>query len=184
MKLLSVINSYCEKFEKFVISWSIILMALIAIVNVLSRNILNSSLTWAEEVTQFTIIWVTFIGTSYAARIGVHIRMSALSDILGHKTKKYLMILVTAGTAALMFYMAYFGYLYTLKLYTTHRLTLGLHIPLYLVILWVPVGFVMTAIQYILTVLKNFREEEVYISPTCYEGQHELEGEPAPSFDF
>ncbi len=80
MKYFSLLDTLCERFERFAVSWSIIVMAFVAIANVLSRNLLNHSFTWAEEVTQFTIVWVTFVGMSHAARNGAHIRMSALSD--------------------------------------------------------------------------------------------------------
>ncbi|MDD2205929.1 MAG: TRAP transporter small permease [Aminobacterium sp.] len=180
MKLLYIIDNLCERFEKFVVSWSIIIMALVAIVNVIGRNLFHHSLTWAEEVTQFTIVWVTFVGTSYAARIGAHIRMSALFDFLGPKARKILMIIVCAGTAALMFYLSWFAYVYVAKLAQINKQTLGLHIPLYLIMLWVPVGFVMTGIQYVLALIKNLTSSDVYVSRTVIEGHTEDE----ESFDF
>lgn len=155
-----------EKFERFAVSWSIIIMASVSIVNVLGRNIFQHSFTWAEEVTQFAIVWVTFIGVSYAARLGVHIRMTALFDLLSLKGRKILMIIISAGTAGLMFFLAWYGYKYTLSLYTIKRHTLGLGIPLYLIIMWVPIGFISTGLQYVQTLVMNIVKEEVYISPT------------------
>jgi len=155
-------------------------MALVAVLNVLGRNLFQHSFTWAEEVTQFTIVWVTFIGTSYAARIGAHIRISALSDVLGQRGRKILMIIVSAGTAALMFYLSWYAFLYVIKLVEIKKQTLGLHIPLYLIMLWVPVGFVMTGIQYTLAVIKNLISEDVYLSACVLETNAKDE----QSFDF
>ncbi|WP_024821680.1 TRAP transporter small permease [Aminobacterium mobile] len=180
MSFFNMLDSLCERFEKFVVSWSIIIMALVAIINVIGRNLFQHSLTWAEEVTQFTIVWVTFVGTSYAARIGAHIRMSALSDVLGPRGRKILMIIISAGTAVLMFYLSWYAYLYVAKLAEIKKQTLGLHIPLYLIMLWVPVGFVMTGIQYVLAVIKNLKSEDVYLSASVLEGHAEDE----QSFDF
>jgi TRAP-type C4-dicarboxylate transport system permease small subunit len=175
MHVIDAVNLAAEKFERFVVSFSIILMALVAIANVIGRNLFQHSFSWAEEVTQFAIVWVTFIGTSYAARKGAHIRMTALFDALGPRGRKGLMLVISAGTAALMFYLAWYGGVYTMKLVETQRHTLGLQIPLYLVILWVPVGFVMTGLQYVATFIRNLREHEVYISPTLADGQETSE---------
>lgn len=180
MKFLYTLDSFCERFEKFVISWSIIIMALVAILNVLGRNLFHHSFTWAEEVTQFTIVWITFVGSSYAARIGAHIRISTLSDVLGQRGRKILMIVVSAGTAALMFYLGWYAYLYVAKLAEIKKQTLGLQIPLYLIMLWVPVGFVMTGIQYVLALIKNLTSKEVYLSAMVLEGH----AEDNQSFDF
>jgi C4-dicarboxylate transporter DctQ subunit len=180
MKYFSLLDTLCERFERFAVSWSIIVMAFVAIANVLSRNLLNHSFTWAEEVTQFTIVWVTFVGMSHAARNGAHIRMSALSDFLGPKARKVLMIIVCIGTAALMFYLSWYGYIYVAKLAQIKKQTLGLHIPLYLIMLWVPVGFVMTGVQYILAAIKNMTHEGIYVSKTVLEGH----AEDQESFDF
>ncbi len=164
--MLATANSYFEKFERFAVSWSIIVMASVSIINVIGRNVFQHSFTWAEEVTQFAIVWVTFIGISYAARLGVHIRMTALFDFLPKKGRKILMIIIASGTAALMFFLAWYGLQYTLNLYAIQRRTLGLRIPLYLIIMWVPIGFVSAGLQYVQTLFMNIASKDVYISPT------------------
>ena len=179
MRMLLAVNAAAERFERFVVSFSIILMAVVAIANVIGRNLFQHSFSWAEEVTQFSIVWVTFIGASYAARKGAHIRMTAVFDVLGPRGRKALMLVISAGTAALMFYLAWFGGVYTMKLVETDRHTLGLQFPLYLVILWVPVGFIMTGLQYAATFIRNLKEKEVYISPTLADGD-----EASESFDM
>ncbi len=181
MKFFTRVNSLVERFEKFMISWSIIVMAVVAIANVVGRNLFSYSFTWAEEVTQFAIVWVTFIGASYAARMGVHIRMTAVFDILAPGLKKMLMIVITFCTAGLMFFLAWYGYQYALNLYTIKRHTLGLQIPLYWIMMWVPLGFALTGIQYLQTGILNMMKKEIYISPTLLDG---LEEDPSRQFEI
>jgi TRAP-type C4-dicarboxylate transport system permease small subunit len=90
------------------------------------------------------------------------------------------MIIVCIGTAALMFYLSWYGYIYVAKLAQIKKQTLGLRIPLYLIMLWVPVGFVMTGVQYILAAIKNMTHEGIYVSKTVLEGH----AEDQESFDF
>lgn len=181
MRFFTRVNSLVERFEKFMISWSIIVMAVVAIANVVGRNLFSYSFTWAEEVTQFAIVWVTFIGASYAARMGVHIRMTAVFDILAPGLKKMLMIVITFSTAGLMFFLAWYGYQYALNLYTIKRHTLGLQIPLYWIMMWVPLGFALTGIQYLQTGVLNVMKKEIYISPTLLDG---LEEDPSRQFEI
>jgi len=37
-------------------------------------------------------------------------------------------------------------------------------VPIWITFMWVPIGFVITGIQYLLTVVRNLRAHEVYIS--------------------
>lgn len=164
-------NLFCEKVEKIVIAWGIIVMALAAITNVIGRNVFRYSFSWVEEVTQFSVVLVTFIGTAYAARKGAHIRMSILSDFMGYKGKKFLAAFVSLGTALLMVYLTWHGALYVKSLYAMNKYTLGLQIPVYAIMIWVPVGFAMTALQFFITFVQNIGNRGVYVAPSIQEGQ-------------
>jgi TRAP-type C4-dicarboxylate transport system permease small subunit len=61
------------------------------------------------------------------------------------------------------------------------KVTPSMQIPLYLTYLWVPLGFVITGIQYILTVVKNLRSDDVYISYEQIDSYDEGEGIESPS---
>lgn len=175
MNLLTKINRFFEIFERNVVAYSIIVMALVSIGNVISRNLFQHSWTYAEEVSQFTIIWVTFIGASYAARKGVHIRMSAIYDVMPETMRKIMMLIMTAGTAFLMFILCYYSSRYTMKLFISGRMSPALRFPLYLVIMWVPLGFFMTGLQYALTFIKNLRNSEIYVAPNVVDGESETD---------
>jgi len=179
--IVATLNGLVERFERFAVSWSIIIMASVSIINVIGRNVFQHSFTWAEEVTQFAIVWVTFIGISYAARLGAHIRMTALFDVLPKKGRKVLMIVISAGTAALMFFLAWYALQYTLNLYAIQRRTLGLRIPLYLIIMWVPIGFISAGLQYVQTLFMNIVSSDVYVSPTLID---EEEDEVSQQFEL
>ena len=165
------LNAMCESIEKIIVSYSILTMALVAILNVIGRNFFKTSFSWAEEVTQFSVVLVTFVGTAYAARTGAHIRMSALSDALGHKGKKIVAVVVALGTALFMGYMTYYSVLYVKGLYAMKKYTLGLQIPVYIIMAWVPVGFAFATLQYLITLYKNVTCPEVFIAPDVLEGQ-------------
>lgn len=164
MRLLNALDHVIARFEAFVLAAGILLMALNSISNVFGRFVFSHSLYFSEELNQFLIVLVTFVGLGYAARKGRHIRMSAVYDQLGERGRKILMIVIATATALVMFTLAWYSYEYVARLAKLGKVTASLQVPLYLTYLWVPVGFVITGIQYSLTVVKNLRSPEVYIS--------------------
>jgi TRAP-type C4-dicarboxylate transport system permease small subunit len=106
--------------------------------------------------------------------------MSAFYDQLSDRNRKILMILIAAVTAAVMFVLAYYSYLYVARVAKLGKVTPSLQVPLYLTYLWVPVGFVITGIQYVLTAVKNLQSRDVYISYEQVDAYEELEGLETP----
>lgn len=173
MSFFGKISRLSEKVEEFLISFGIIVMASVAILNVIGRNVFQNSFSWVEEVTQFSVVLVTFVGTAYAARKGAHIRMSMLSDVLGPRTKKALALTVSLGTALFMFYLTGYGAIYVKNLYAMKKYTLGLQVPVCVIMFWVPVGFAATGMQYLATFWRNLKDRGVYVAPTVRDGETE-----------
>lgn len=150
--------------EEFILAYSVILMAIVLVGSVISRKVFNYSWTSAEEVGQTLTLIVTFLGIGYAAKKAKHITMSALYDQVSNRYKKILTIIITGGTSLAMFYICYYGVLYTLNLHELGRVSPSLRIPMYLIIAVVPLGFFLGAVEYGRTFLKNLKEKEIWIS--------------------
>jgi TRAP-type C4-dicarboxylate transport system permease small subunit len=166
MAALSAIDRTFEVFEKYVLSYGVLIMAVVTIANVFGRNVFQQSLYFAEELNQFLIVLITWVGLGYASRKGRHIRMSAIYDQMNERIKKVMMIIMCAGTAAVMFLLAYYSINYIGGLIQRGTVTPALRVPLWATYIWVPVGFVITGIQYSMAIVRNLQEEEVFISYT------------------
>ena len=57
-------------------------MVVLVLVNVFCRYLLNFSLVWAEEVSQYLMVWVCFLGAGLALRQGRHVAVELLQDKL------------------------------------------------------------------------------------------------------
>lgn len=161
---LNAIDKSIAKVEAIILSYAVILMAVNSIANVFGRFVVGQSIYFSLELNQFLIVLVTFVGLGYATRQGRHIRMSAFYDQLSDRNRKILMIVIAFVTGVVMFILAYYSYLYVERVARLGKVTPSLQAPLYLTYVWVPLGFVITGIQYFLTVVKNLREPDVYIS--------------------
>ena len=141
-------------------------MAANTIANVLGRYVFQQSIYFSEELNEFLIVIVTFMGLGYATRKGIHIRMSAIYDVLPKRIRKFLMIIITATTAVMMAVLAWYALEYVQKVAARGRVTPALQIPLYLTYIWVIVGLALASLQYLLTAIRNldFSDEDVYVS--------------------
>ncbi|WP_420403457.1 TRAP transporter small permease [Nisaea sp.] len=174
---LGLLDSAISRVEAFALAAGVLLMAANTVANVVGRFVFQYSLFFTEELNRIIIVLITFAGLGYAARHGRHIRMSAIFDSLPAPSRKILMIAIAAVTALMMFALAYFSVRYIGKVASSGRVLPALQIPVWLIYVWVPVGFLVTGTQYLLTAVKNFTEKDVYLSTTVLEGYDDTETE-------
>ena len=175
LKPLAVLDDLISRFEAVVLAFGVLVMAAVSVANVIGRFAFGESLFFAEELNRFLIVLITFVGIGYAARKGRHIRMSAIYDSLPDLWRKALMVVIALTTAAAMFVLAYYAYIYVDKVAATGRIAPSLRVPIYLTLLWVPVGFVITGIQYTLTAVVNLVRPDVYLSVSIVDSFDESE---------
>jgi TRAP-type C4-dicarboxylate transport system permease small subunit len=175
--LLSKISSITEKIEKYIVCFSIVLMMVNSTANAIGRYFFNQSIFFAEELNQFLIVSVTFIGFAYAVRKGRNIRMTAVYDALNHTAKKVISILIAAGTSALMFFLAYLAYHYVLELKEINRLSPALQFPVYIIYSVIPLGLTMAGIQYLISLLMNLTHHDIYLSYDVTEDKADPQGD-------
>lgn len=75
-------------------------------IQIFMRNIVGHGLQWAEEVTRYLHVWVTYIGIAYATRMNTHIQIDILQRKLPVKIRKPIVLiiqLVLLGLFALAF---------------------------------------------------------------------------------
>lgn len=176
---LRLLDRAVERLEQGILVGGILAMALLNIANVISRNLLGGSMSFAEEANQGLIVLVTFMGLGYGVRRARHIRMSAFYDQLGGRARKTLMVVIAAGTAALLLVLAWFAVIHVQQLYQSGTVTPALRIPVYLIQLSVPVGLLLGAVQYLLTLWRNLTTEGTWLSFTEPDVYHEAEPESA-----
>ncbi|WP_299179282.1 TRAP transporter small permease [uncultured Neptuniibacter sp.] len=163
-KLFHNISAITEAVEKFIICFSILLMMANSTANAIGRYFFGKSLFFSEELNQFLIVAVTFIGFAYAVRQGRNIRMTALYDSLGFKAKKILTTVISIITGLLMFYLTYKAVFYVLELKDINRLSPALQFPVYIIYSIIPVGLGIAGIQYLIAFFMNLTHKEIYLS--------------------
>lgn len=168
--VLGTIDLVVARIEATLLAAGVLLMAANTVANVVGRYVFGSSIFFSEELNRILIILITFAGISYAARHGRHIRMSAIYDTLPPKGRKVMMILIATVTAICMFGLAWYSFGFIRTSAGQGRLLPSLQVPIWWTLVWVPLGFTLTGIQYALTVFKNIVEDDIYLSTNVLEG--------------
>lgn len=157
------------KLENVILITAVLSMALLNIGNVLGHNLFGKGFTFSDEINQALLVIITFVGVAKGARHGRNIRMSAMYDQFKGPWRKGLNIIITTGSAVVLFYLAYLAVLYEVQLRDIGQTTPALGIPLWLIYLVVPFGLFIAALQYSMTTLRNLTAKALYRS------YHELE---------
>ncbi len=172
-RIFQFISRTINAIEVFCLIVCVGALAVLLIANVIAREFFTS-IYFAEEISEFLVIFITFIGVSYGVRRARHIRMGALLDLMPSSAEKVFIIIISLVSAGVMFFMADSSYEYLLYSLNKSHQTPALKLPYWIFYIIVPVGFMMAGIQYILTIIKNLTVKETWMSP---EQQSEYENE-------
>jgi C4-dicarboxylate transporter, DctQ subunit len=165
LKVFKLIDKFIMKLEEYILSFSVIIISVVIIANIIAREVFNSSLFyWNLEVSKFAIVIATFMGIGYAARKGRHISMSAFYDFAPFKGRKILSILINGITAIVLLGLAYLSLGYVQSEFAKGTVTPALQIPQYLMVLFIPIGFFLGGIQFFRNMWINIRvRDKVYL---------------------
>ncbi|MDR3048899.1 MAG: TRAP transporter small permease [Elusimicrobiota bacterium] len=138
---------------------SVIILGIICftvLAQVLSRFVLKTPLSWTEELSRYSLIWLTFIAASLALRNDGHFTI----DVIGHKLKPiYKKALKIFILLIMLIYCAVLFVTGIELLPLTHlQESPALDIHMSLVYLSVPIGFALMIIHLIVNLIKSFRE--------------------------
>jgi C4-dicarboxylate transporter, DctQ subunit len=150
--------------ERWLIAGCVIGMAVASFSNVIGRNLFNYSLPFTEEIMQILQIWLTFLGISYGARAGRHIRVTALLDMVGETFRKWLLVVGQIMTCALLAWLAWLAFKYVASLSASGRVTPSLRWPLDLLYSIVPIGLGLGAVQFFMAIMRNLLSRGAWMS--------------------
>lgn len=139
-----------QKIEIIIPLSCMILMTIIAFVQVVARYVFGFSFSWAEEINRYLVIWVTFVGSAAAFRMGAHVSVSAMVNILpvniGSKVKMFSQLI----TLVFFIILGYFGLVHTINQTINLQVGPATRLPMAIPYSAVPIGSLLVII-YLLT---------------------------------
>lgn len=146
MKILKWLDENIERVILIVVTSAMILMLGAAI---FSRYVINMSISWAEELSIFGMVYLTYFGASYAAKHRRHIRISIFLDMLSQKNKTLVNIILNIVFILFVLFLVYGTWNMTVLAYETGQKAAASGFPRYLAIGSLPVAFCLLIIRLI-----------------------------------
>lgn len=160
--ILGRFEHYFLLINKWAITLSLSAMAVIVFSNVTLRYTTNYSIIWAEEVARYLMIWMTFLGAGMVLRVGGHVAISNLQELLNPKLQRMLRLLIVGLLLSFSAIMIWMGieYMYLARF----QVTPATRIPFSYIYAAMPIGFALF-VAHMLLIVRGFIADNNFIDP-------------------
>ncbi len=137
-----------DKVEEVFIGTAILSTTIILFVNVVLRYVFSTSMSWAEELIKYIMIWIAFIGASVCVRVGAHVSIDFFLGYLSKRLKNVLFSVVYIIAICFTISMAYYGIKVIQFTIQTGQVSPALQIPMWIPYLAIPLGFSLMTLRF------------------------------------
>ncbi len=151
-----------ERLEITICVFLISAMTVLIFIQVFMRYVMQSSLSWSEELARYIFIWLIYVGISYGAQSMRHIKIEAAKNIFPKKLRPYISIVGDVIFLVFAFFIFYVGSELVFKVSKMKQYSPALGVPLYLVYAAPAFGYGLTVfrqVQVIIYRIKHLGEE-------------------------
>lgn len=128
MKVLRWLNKY---FEEAALVIMLCMMVVIMGIQITSRYIFDSSLSWSEEITRFIFIWSGFLSAAYCIKNGASVKVEQLVNMFPEKATNFMRLISYAVEIIFFAYLIPFSYSYIMSAVESNQVSPAVGIPMY-----------------------------------------------------
>lgn len=154
MKPVKICNDVLLETETVVMGIITAFLVFCIFIEVVCRYLLFISVPWAEEISRYLFIWLTYIGSAYAVYYGQHTEIDVLAQAFGKAKEpvrghglKFIRYAAIMSTFCFQVIFAKVFWDYMMTVFSSAQTSPTMHIPMGLVYLPVFMGTVMAAIH-------------------------------------
>lgn len=118
--------------------------AIIVLLQVFYRYVLNDSLVWAEEIIRYTLVWAIMLGSAVVAARREDIRLDTIPALLGERGGRWLYLVADAMTLVFCGFLFWYGAEFMMRAGSARASASGL--PMAYAYAAMPVGGLLIAI--------------------------------------
>lgn len=151
---MKVGKKFWAVFDKMIVtlmalSASLVLFDTFAVtIDVLIRNIFSKTYAGLFEITEYSLLWMTFLGTTWILRNNGHVRIDLVVTLLPQKYRSILNAIASILSVILLLAMTYYSTKLILYDYRTGFTLSGVLRPLkWPIEMIIPIGFLLLSVQ-------------------------------------
>lgn len=137
-----------HRLEELTLSVTLLVLAVIATVQVVSRYAFGVSFSWFEEGGRYVGVFITFLGASIGVQRGSHFAMDALASVASPLLGRWLKALTAVISGGFLVVVTWYGMKIVLRNYGYETTSPTMQVPMYLVYLPVPAFAAVMAVRF------------------------------------
>src|SRR5437868_6119363 len=87
IKLILKMNDWLGKVEAFFLCIFLMAMVFLAFAQVVSRDLFNHGIPWADTVVRLMVLWVGFLGAALATKLDQHLTIEVLTKYMPERAR-------------------------------------------------------------------------------------------------
>jgi C4-dicarboxylate transporter DctQ subunit len=146
-----------DRIEEGICILCLVAMTALVFANVFSRYVLHLSLSFSEEITTNLFVLLSMMGTAIAARRRAHLGLSILTDAVGPKTRRSLLIFGFGLATVFCFAVFFYGIKMVHNEYILGQVTPSMQWPEWIYGCFVPFGAAFMTLRFALVTIEEIR---------------------------
>jgi len=135
------------KFERGLLAFALIAMLLLAVAQIVLRNIFGSGIVWADSMVRLLVLWTALLGAMQATHFREHIRIDALLRLIPEKWNPRVRAIMDILAGIICALAAWFSGQFVYLEYLDGAEAFG-HLPSWLTASIIPFAFSIMAIRF------------------------------------
>lgn len=148
IKLLHFLKLRLLQFETFLLVFTFLVILLIAVTQILLRNVFDMGIIWADTFLRISVLWLGMMGALVASRNNNHISMNLGQKYLSKKNLRFVKMIIYFFTASVCFVVTWYGINLVLMEYEEAGLAFS-HVPIWLTVSIIPIAFMIIGLRYL-----------------------------------
>nr|WP_319393616.1 TRAP transporter small permease [uncultured Desulfobacter sp.] len=142
------IFKFIDRVENFTLVWTILALAFIGFVQVITRYVFNFSFPWFEELGRYLGVFIAFLGAAIGVKTGSHFTMDLLVTMLPSSIKWLVNLFSHILSAGFFFMVALYSWKIISRMYGYETTSPAMGMPMYMAYLPIPVFSVVIGTRF------------------------------------
>ncbi len=127
----------------------LLMMILLAVAQIVLRNVVGESLVWADPFLRVAVLWIGLLGAGIAARDNSHIAIDVATRYLPERLARLSGVLLAFFSAVVCAVVGWYALLFVQSEYEYGTMAFA-HVPAWICQVIMPFAFAMIAVRYLI----------------------------------
>lgn len=150
-KIIIKLGNYIKTLEEVIVTTLLSSILILAIIQIILRNIFNDGLLWGESLLRVLVLWLGMAGAILATHQGKQINIDVLSQFLTTRYRCYFRKLSHLFVSIVCMIISYYSFIFVVYEYELGSYALK-NIPAWLAESVIPVSFFIMGIRYLINI--------------------------------